>query len=248
MKRIYGLVGYPLGHSFSRSFFQEKFTREGIDADYENFEMADLRGLRQLIADRPELCGLNVTIPYKTEVMALLDDLDPQAREIGAVNVIKIERRPQGGLWLTGYNSDIIGFTQSIAPLIDSHMQRALILGTGGASKAVYAGLKTLHIEPTFVSRTRRDGIITYDDLSPEVMASHRVIVNATPLGMYPHTDRCPQIPYTDLTPGHLCYDLIYNPEVTRFLAQAAQQGSLTKNGTEMLHRQALAAWDIWNR
>ena len=248
MKRIYGLVGYPLGHSFSRSFFQEKFAREGIDADYENFEMADLRGLRQLIADRPELCGLNVTIPYKTEVMALLDDLDPQAREIGAVNVIKIERRPQGGIWLTGYNSDIIGCTQSIAPLIDSLMQRALILGTGGASKAVYAGLKSLHIEPTFVSRTRRDGIITYDDLSPEVMASHRVIVNATPLGMYPHTDRCPQIPYTDLTPGHLCYDLIYNPEVTRFLAQAAQQGSLTKNGTEMLHRQALAAWDIWNR
>ncbi len=248
MKRIYGLVGYPLGHSFSRSFFQEKFAREGIDADYENVEMADLRGLRQLIADRPELCGLNVTIPYKTEVMALLDDLDPQAREIGAVNVIKIERRPQGGIWLTGYNSDIIGFTQSIAPLLDSRMQRALILGTGGASKAVYAGLKSLHIEPTFVSRTRRDGIITYDDLSPEVMASHRVIVNATPLGMYPHTDRCPQIPYTDLTPGHLCYDLIYNPEVTRFLAQAAQQGSLTKNGTEMLHRQALAAWDIWNR
>ena len=248
MERIYGLVGYPLGHSFSRSFFQEKFAREGIDADYENFEMADLRGLRQLIADRPELCGLNVTIPYKTEVMALLDDLDPQAREIGAVNVIKIERRPQGGIWLTGYNSDIIGFTQSIAPLLDSRMQRALILGTGGASKAVYAGLKSLHIEPTFVSRTRRNGIITYDDLSPEVMASHRIIVNATPLGMYPHTDQCPHIPYTDLIPDHLCYDLIYNPEVTRFLAQAAQQGSLTKNGTEMLHRQALAAWDIWNR
>ena len=248
MNHVYGLVGCPLEHSFSRSFFQAKFEREGIAATYENFEMPDLSGLRQLIADRRELCGLNVTIPYKTEVIALLDELDPQAREIGAVNVIRITRQPDGRVWLKGYNSDIIGFTQSIAPLIDEGMQRALILGTGGASKAVYAGLKSLHIEPAFVSRQRRGDIIGYDDLTPERMASHRIIVNTTPVGMYPHTDEAPRIPYECLTPEHLCYDLIYNPEVTRFLELAARQGCKTKNGTEMLHLQALAAWDIWNR
>ena len=210
--------------------------------------MPDLSGLRQLITDRRELCGLNVTIPYKTEVIALLDELDPQAREIGAVNVIRITQQPDGRVWLKGYNSDIIGFTQSIAPLIDEGMQRALILGTGGASKAVYAGLKSLHIEPAFVSRQRRGDIIGYDDLTPERMASHRIIVNTTPVGMYPHTDEAPRIPYECLTPEHLCYDLIYNPEVTRFLELAARQGCKTKNGTEMLHLQALAAWDIWNR
>lgn len=248
MNHVYGLVGYPLGHSFSRSFFQAKFEREGIAATYENFEMPDLSGLRQLIADRRELCGLNVTIPYKTEVIALLDELDPQARKIGAVNVIRITRQPDGRVWLKGYNSDIIGFTRSIAPLIDGGMQRALILGTGGASKAVYAGLKSLHIEPTFVSRQRRGDIIAYDDLTSERMADHRIIVNTTPVGMYPHTDEAPRIPYECLTPGHLCYDLIYNPETTRFLELSARQGCKTKNGTEMLHLQALAAWDIWNR
>ena len=248
MNHVYGLVGYPLGHSFSRSFFHAKFEREGIAATYENFEMPDLSGLRQLITDRRELCGLNVTIPYKTEVIALLDELDPQARAIGAVNVKQITRQPDGRVWLKGYNSDIIGFTQSIAPLIDEGMQRALILGTGGASKAVYAGLKSLHIEPAFVSRQRRGDIIGYDDLTPERMASHRIIVNTTPVGMYPHTDEAPRIPYECLTPEHLCYDLIYNPEVTRFLELAARQGCKTKNGTEMLHLQALAAWDIWNR
>ena len=248
MNHVYGLVGYPLEHSFSRSFFHAKFEREGIAATYENFEMPDLSGLRQLITDRRELCGLNVTIPYKTEVIALLDELDPQAREIGAVNVIRITQQPDGRVWLKGYNSDIIGFTQSIAPLIDEGMQRALILGTGGASKAVYAGLKSLHIEPAFVSRQRRGDIIGYDDLTPERMASHRIIVNTTPVGMYPHTDEAPRIPYECLTPEHLCYDLIYNPEVTRFLELAARQGCKTKNGTEMLHLQALAAWDIWNR
>lgn len=248
MNHVYGLVGYPLGHSFSRSFFHAKFEREGIAATYENFEMPDLSTLRQLIADRRELCGLNVTIPYKTEVIALLDELDPQARAIWAVNVIQITRQPDGRVWLKGYNSDIIGFTQSIAPLIDEGMQRALILGTGGASKAVYAGLKSLHIEPAFVSRQRRGDIIGYDDLTPERMASHRIIVNTTPVGMYPHTDEAPRIPYECLTPEHLCYDLIYNPEATRFLELAARQGCKTKNGTEMLHLQALAAWDIWNR
>lgn len=247
MKRLYGLVGYPLGHSFSRAFFQAKFEHEGIAATYENFEMPDLSGLRRLITNRPELCGLNVTIPYKTEVIPLLDELDSQAHEIGAVNVIRIMRRADGRIWLKGYNSDIIGFAQSIAPLLADGMTRALILGTGGASKAVCAGLKSLHITPTFVSRQRRGDIIGYDDLSPEVMDSHRIVVNTTPLGMYPHTEYCPDIPYDRLTPNHLCYDLVYNPETTLFLKRAAQQGCATKNGLEMLHRQALAAWKIWN-
>lgn len=247
MNQLYGLVGYPLGHSFSRSFFHEKFEREGIAATYENFEMPDLSGLRRLVAEHRELCGLNVTIPYKSEVIALLDELDPQAREIGAVNVIKIARSADGRVWLKGYNSDIIGFTRSIAPLLGEGMTRALILGTGGASKAVRAGLESLHIAPTFVSRQRRGDIIGYDDLTPEVMEAHRIVVNTTPLGMYPHTDSCPPIPYERLTPGHLCYDLVYNPEATLFLERSARQGCTTKNGLEMLHLQALAAWDIWN-
>ena len=243
----YGLVGYPLGHSFSRSFFQQKFENEQIDATYENFEMADVSNLRQLIANTPELCGLNVTIPHKSAIIPLLDQLDPQAREIGAVNVIKIERQGER-LFLKGFNSDIIGFIHSIAPLLDSHMTKALILGTGGASKAICAGLKSLNIAPTFVTRQKHGDVLGYDELTPEVMASHPIIVNTTPVGMYPHTDECPAIPYDCLTPRHLCYDVVYNPEETLFLQKAAQKGCKTKNGIEMLHLQALAAWDIWNQ
>ncbi len=246
MKKIYGLVGYPLGHSFSRSFFQKKFESEGIDAIYENFEIPDVSDLRRLIADRQELCGLNVTIPHKSAVIALLDELDPKADEIGAVNVIKIMRH-NGDIYLKGFNSDVIGFTDSIAPLLDENMKHALILGTGGASKAIYAGLKSLHIVPTFVSRQKKEGVIEYGELTPGVIASHKIIVNTTPLGMYPHIDQCPDIPYDALTPGHLCYDVVYNPEETLFLQKAAQRGCKTKNGIEMLHRQALAAWEIWN-
>ena len=242
MNHVYGLVGYPLGHSFSRSFFHAKFEREGIAATYENFEMPDLSTLRQLIADRRELCGLNVTIPYKTEVIALLDELDPQARAIGAVNVIQITRQPDGRVWLKGYNSDIIGFTQSIAPLIDEGMQRALILGTGGASKAVYAGLKSLHIEPAFVSRQRRGDIIGYDDLTPERMASHRIIVNTTPVGMYPNVG----VSALDITsmPGlEAVIDVIYNPDKTELILRAEEAGvPVAVGGLEMLVAQAVYA------
>ncbi len=246
MKRIYGLLGYPLGHSFSRAFFQQKFEREGIDADYENFEWTDLSSLRQIIDSRPELCGLNVTIPYKEEVIPLLDELDEKAQVVGAVNVIRISR--QGNhVHLKGFNSDVIGFTRSIAPLLKAGMNRALILGTGGASKAVFTGLEELHIAPSFVSRHKEGDRLGYDDLTPEVIQTHRIIVNTTPLGMYPHIELCPRIPYELLTPDHLCYDVVYNPEETLFLQKAAQQGSTVKNGIEMLHLQALAAWDIWN-
>ena len=247
MKKIYGLVGYPLGHSFSRSFFQKKFEAENIDAAYENFEIPDITDLRRLIADCEELCGLNVTIPHKSAVIPLLDELDPQAGEIGAVNVIKITRR-NTGIYLKGFNSDVVRFTDSIAPLLTEDMRQALILGTGGASKAIYAGLKSLRIVPAFVSRQKKEGVIGYDDLTPETIATHKIIVNTTPLGMFPHIDQCPDIPYEALTPGHLCYDVVYNPEETLFLQKAAAQGCKTKNGIEMLHRQALAAWEIWNK
>ena len=227
MKRKYGLVGYPLGHSFSRSFFQQKFEDEHINATYENFEIQDISCLRQLISDNHELCGLNVTIPHKTTVIPLLDELHPLAREIGAVNVVKITRQGDK-IFLTGFNSDIIGFT-------------------GGASKAIHAGLKALHITPTFVSRQKRGDILGYDDLSPDLIDNHKIIVNTTPLGMFPHIDKSPNIPYTALSPEHLCYDVIYNPETTLFLQKAARQGCKIKNGIEMLHLQALAAWKIWN-
>ena len=220
MKRKYGLVGYPLGHSFSRSFFQQKFEDEHINATYENFEIQDISCLRQLISDNHELCGLNVTIPHKTTVIPLLDELHPLAREIGAVNVIKITRQGDK-IFLKGFNSDIIGFTNSIAPLLDDHMTKALILGTGD--------------------------ILSYEDLSPDLIDNHKIIVNTTPLGMFPHIDQSPNIPYTALSPEHLCYDVIYNPETTLFLQKAARQGCKIKNGIEMLHLQALAAWKIWN-
>ena len=177
MKRKYGLVGYPLGHSFSRSFFQQKFEDEHINATYENFEIQDISCLRQLISDNHELCGLNVTIPHKTAVIPLLDELHPLAREIGAVNVIKITRQGDK-IFLKGFNSDIIGFTNSIAPLLDDRMTEALILGTGGASKAIHAGLKALHITPTFVSRQKRGDILSYEDLSPDLIDNHKIIVD----------------------------------------------------------------------
>ena len=179
MKRKYGLVGYPLGHSFSRSFFQQKFEDEHINATYENFEIQDISCLRQLISDNHELCGLNVTIPHKTTVIPLLDELHPLAREIGAVNVIKITRQGDK-IFLKGFNSDIIGFTNSIAPLLDDHMTKALILGTGGASKAIHAGLKALHITPTFVSRQKRGDILSYEDLSPDLIDNHKHTLHGT--------------------------------------------------------------------
>ncbi len=247
MTKQYGLLGYPLGHSFSQAFFREKFAQEGIDADYINLEWSDIAHLRRFIADHPELDGLNVTIPYKEQVIPLLDELDTTAREIGAVNVIRIERRSDT-IHLTGFNSDIIGFTRSIAPLLQSDMTKALVLGTGGASKAICAGLRQLGIIPTLVSRQQHTRALTYDGLTPEVMHDHHIIVNTTPLGMYPHITSCPDILYSQLTPAHLCFDAVYNPEETLFLQKAAQQGCSIKGGLEMLHRQALAAWEIWNR
>ena len=244
----YGLIGYPLKHSFSIGYFNEKFRSEGVDAEYVNFEIPSINDFMEVIEENPNLSGLNVTIPYKEQVIPFLDSLDPDTAKIGAVNVIKIIRQPKGKVKLVGYNSDIIGFTQSIQPLLLPSHKKALLLGTGGASKAVFHGLKNLGIESVFVSRTHKPGMLTYEELPPEVMAEYTVIVNCTPVGMYPKVDFCPNIPYEYLTPNHLLYDLLYNPNVTLFMKKGEERGAITKNGLEMLLLQAFAAWEIWHK
>lgn len=245
-ERIYGLIGFPLSHSFSQNYFNQKFQAEDINARYLNFELPDIGDLMEVVAEYPSLCGLNVTIPYKEQVIPYLDEMDEDAKKIGAVNVIKFIRN-KNGLKFKGYNSDIIGFMDSIRPLLTPKRDKALVLGTGGAAKAVYRGLVNLGVTPQYVSRSARDGVITYSDITPEIIASHKVIVNTTPLGMYPHVEKCPDIPYGLLTPEHLCYDLVYNPDVTMFMKKSAEHGAETKNGLEMLLLQAFAAWKIWN-
>lgn len=244
--KLYGLIGFPLGHSFSQDYFNRKFDSEGIDAKYINFEMPDIGDLMEVIAQYPALSGLNVTIPYKEQVIPYMDEMDADAAEIGAVNVIKFIGKG-AALKLKGYNSDVIGFTDSIQPLINEKRRKALVLGTGGAAKAVCRGLKNIGVEVQSVSRTVKPGAITYGDLTPDIMQTHKVIVNTTPLGMYPNTENCPDIPYHLLTPDHLCYDLLYNPDVTLFMRKSAENGAETKNGLEMLLLQAFAAWQIWN-
>lgn len=244
----YGLVGYPLKHSFSIGYFNEKFSSEKIEAEYINFEIPDINNFPEIIEANPNLHGLNVTIPYKEKVIPYLDELDKQAAAIGAVNVIKIIRNKGGKPKLIGYNSDIIGFTQSIQPLLQSHHKKALILGTGGASKAVFHGLKNLGIEAKFVSRTARFGMLTYEELNAELIKEYTIIVNCTPVGMYPKVDACPDIPYEAITSEHLLYDLLYNPNITLFMKKGEAKGAVTKNGLEMLLLQAFAAWEIWQK
>ena len=244
----YGLIGYPLGHSFSKNFFNEKFHSEDIDAEYVNFEIPTIDEFLQVIAANPTLNGLNVTIPYKEKVISYLDEVDKDAAAIGAVNVIKFEHN-KGKLKLIGYNSDVIGFSRSIEPLLESYHTKALILGTGGASKAVNYSLKKLGLSTLFVSRTKHtENTVTYDELTPELMDEYKVIVNCTPVGMYPQADKCPEIPYECLTPRHLLYDLLYNPNTTLFMKKGEEQGAVVKNGLEMLLLQAFGAWDIWNK
>ncbi len=244
----YGLIGYPLGHSFSRNYFNQKFAAENIDAQYVNFEIPDIKELKNILKENPGLRGLNVTLPYKTQVMSYLDEVDEDARQIGAVNVIQFRKGRFGKLRLKGFNSDITGFKESIVPLLNATHKKALILGTGGASKAVFHGLKQLGIDPVFVSRTARDTGITYNEITPDTMEKHTVIVNCTPLGMHPHINSCPDIPYEYVTPNHLLYDLLYNPDETVFMKKGKEKGAAVKNGLEMLLLQAFAGWQIWNR
>lgn len=244
----YGLIGYPLGHSFSKNYFNQKFESEHIEAQYINFEIPDIKEIKNIIKDNPELKGLNVTIPYKEQVIPYLDELDEDARLIGAVNVIKFSKGMFGKQKLKGYNSDIIGFKKSIEPLLDNSHRKALILGTGGASKAVFHGLKQLGVGSTFVSRKPKEFCITYDEITPKTMEQYTVIVNTTPVGMFPHIDECPDIPYDLLTPKHILYDLLYNPDETLFMKKGLEHGAVVKNGLEMLLLQAFAAWDMWHQ
>jgi len=242
----YGLIGYPLGHSFSIGFHNQRFADEGINAKYVNFEIPSIDDLPEVLGSNPELKGLNVTIPYKQKVMAFLDYISPEARAIGAVNVIRVVHKGDN-ITLRGYNSDVIGFKQSIEPMLESYHKKALVLGTGGASRAVAYGLKTLGLESVFVSRYERPGTIQYQSITPEVVREYNVIVNCTPLGMYPNTEECPQLPYEALDEHNILYDLIYNPDETLFMKRGAEQGANVKNGLEMLLLQAFASWEFWN-
>lgn len=246
-RKIYGLIGFPLTHSFSKTYFNNKFESENINAEYLNFEIPDIGDLMEVVAEYPDLCGLNVTIPYKEQVIPYMDEMDADAAAIGAVNVIKFMRSKGDDLRFRGYNSDIVGFSDSIRPLLTPYRDKALVLGTGGASKAVVRGLQNLGVESQLVSRSKKEGVITYGEIDAEIMATHKIIVNTTPLGMYPHVDECPDIPYGLLTPQHLCYDLLYNPDVTLFMKRAREMGAEVKNGLEMLLLQAFESWRIWN-
>ena len=241
----YGLIGYPLGHSFSISYHNQRFADEGINAKYFNFEIPSIDDLAAIISKNPELKGLNVTSPYKQKVMPFLDYISPEARAIGAVNVIRIVHKGKE-VSLRGYNSDVIGFTQSIEPMLESYHKKALILGTGGASKAVAYGLKSLGIDSVYVSRYQRPDTIQYEQITPDVVQEYNVIVNCTPIGMFPKTEECPQLPYEALNERNILYDLIYNPDETLFMRKGARNGANVKNGLEMLLLQAFASWEFW--
>ncbi len=245
MSDKYGLIGYPLSHSFSKGYFNEKFQSEHLNAEYVNFEIPDIKEFKALIAKNPNLRGLNVTIPYKEQVIKYLDELDNAAKEIGAVNVIKFNYT-KNGLKLKGFNSDFIGFYDSIGPLLNDTHKKALVLGTGGASKAVVYALKKLNVITTYVSRKPEKGELAYTDLNQKVMEENTVIINTTPVGMYPNEDNAPEIPYQHLTPNHILYDLLYNPDTTKFLRLGKERGAITKNGLEMLLLQAFVSWQIW--
>ncbi len=243
---IYGLIGFPLGHSFSKNYFNQRFHDENVHAEYLNFEIPTIKDFPATVAKYPNLRGLNVTIPYKEAVIPYLDSLSEDAKNIGAVNVIRVTHQGSKTL-LKGFNSDVIGFTDSIQPLLEAQHTKALVLGTGGASKAIIYGLKKLGIETLNVSRSAHPGMITYKDITPALLKEYTVIVNCTPVGMYPHVDECPDLPYEALTSKHLLYDLIYNPDTPLFLQKGAEHGAKTKNGLEMLLLQAFASWRFWN-
>lgn len=248
---VYGLIGHPLGHSFSQRYFSERFRREGIDADYRMWDLPRLDG-REDLPDAEGLRGFNVTIPYKRLIIPMLDSIDQRAEAIGAVNVVKVTREADGmggeRPVLRGFNTDADGFRRSIAPLLgEGHHERALVLGTGGAAASVAFALRESGVEPRFVSRHPQEGMLAYDELTPQMVRSYTVIVNATPLGTWPDTDAAPRIPYDGITERHVCHDLVYNPEETLFMRLCAERGARVKNGLDMLHAQAEEAWRIWN-
>lgn len=243
-----GLIGFPLTHSFSAKYFAEKFEKESISGfTYENFEIPQIQDFPAVIMNNPNLVGLNVTIPYKEQIIPFLDELDEEAKEIGAVNTIKIIR-VDGKVHLKGYNTDIYGFRETLKPLLKMNHYKALILGTGGAAKAVEYVLKKIGLSVFYVSRSpKSDRQKSYEELNEFAVNDYPVIVNSTPLGMHPNVDACPPIPYEYLTEDNLLYDLIYNPAETMFMKKGAEKGANTQNGLGMLKLQAEKAWEIWN-
>ena len=240
----YGLIGYPLGHSFSKKYFEEKFIKENItNASFQLFPIANANQFVQVLAENNNLQGLAVTIPHKQAVMQYLQHISKEAIEIGAVNCISINNNIA-----TGFNTDVVGFEQSFKPLLKEHHTHALVLGTGGASKAVQYVLKKLQIPFTLVSRTKDENSISYEDVDKNCIGQHSIIINTTPLGMTPNEQGFPNIPYSLLTAKHLLYDLIYKPEKTQFLQKGEEQGCSIKNGFEMLILQAEKNWEIWNQ
>jgi shikimate dehydrogenase len=245
--RKFGLIGYPLGHSFSKQYFSEKFIRENIsDCSYDNYPLADLNQFKQLLSEEADLCGLNVTIPYKSEVIKFLDSIDPEAKEIGAVNVIKL-KVIDGKIKLYGFNTDVTGIRDSLSPFITSSVRNAIVFGTGGSSKAVCYTLKKYGINITQVSREKKSGMCTYKDISADLLEKTELLVNTTPLGMFPNVNGKPDINYNLLSDKHILFDLVYNPQITSFLKTGIERGCTTIGGLRMLHSQAERAWEIWN-
>ncbi len=242
MKKKYGLLGRDIGYSFSRGYFTDKFEKENLELEYHNFDLKKIEDIKEVISN-PIVKGLNVTIPYKEEVIPYMDDLDTVANEIGAVNTIKFEKNGT----LKGYNSDYYGFTESLKPLLNDSIKKALILGTGGASKAIAYALNQLQITYSFVSRNPKADQIHYADLDEHMIKSNTLIINCTPLGTFPNIQDAPNIPYEYITPNHVLYDLIYNPDETSFLRKGKEKGATICNGLRMLELQAEKSWEIWN-
>lgn len=246
--RLFGLVGFPLSHSFSAAYFTEKFAKEQIhDASFRLFPIQNISEIIPLIINNADLLGFSVTIPYKISILPFLDSLEPEAKDIGAVNCVKIARN-FSKIELTGYNTDIYGFKESLIPLLKPYHGKALILGTGGAAKAVGYVLQRLGIYFSLVSRNpKKDTALNYSELNEEIINDNLLIINTTPLGMYPETNRCPEIPYRFLNDKHLLFDLTYNPSETLFLKKGRKAGATTINGLKMLELQAEKSWEIWN-
>ncbi|WP_346863924.1 shikimate dehydrogenase [uncultured Draconibacterium sp.] len=246
MKR-YGLLGYPLTHSFSKRYFTEKFETENIESTYQNFEIDSITKFPEILENNPEIIGLNVTIPYKEQVIPYLDELNDSAREIKAVNTIRVTRT-ESGVHLKGFNTDTFGFESTLTPLLKEQHKKALILGTGGASKALKYVLNKLGIDYVSASiEELKEKEIRYEDIDEKMIAERLLIINATPLGTYPKVDTFPNIPYEFIGKDHLLFDLVYNPEVTQFMAKGMANGAVAKNGYDMLLGQANKAYEIWN-
>ena len=245
--RTFGLIGYPLSHSFSKKFFSEKFEAEQIaDCNYELYPMEKAAEMMELIAADPTLCGLNVTIPHKQNVLPFITEFEAAAAEIGAVNCIAIDQSGISPI-LKGYNTDAYGFEESLKPMLEKHHQKALVFGDGGAAKAIKYVLSKLQIPYLIVVRNPTEGALLYEQVTEAILAEHQLLINTTPLGLSPNYNTFPPIPYQFITAQHLAYDVVYNPEITAFLDKAQSQGAKIKNGLEMLYLQAERSWYIWN-